>query len=140
MSRESRYQEGIADCDADIIAKVEALTDPALVEEALARSGLSGREFAEDVLLADFSTLWRWTTGVTEIRPLTRRFLMRELIRARHRARHGSLPASSWCAACGRGQRDERPILHVERTSYDVDSIPESSNRKHLTESGDQLG
>lgn len=114
-------------CDQDIIDAVRALPDPEILREAIARSGISGEDFAHNVILCHYSAVWRWMQGEFPIRSMTKRFLVRELIRARHRIRHGTLPEGSWCPACGRGG-DDRPVLHFTRTPYDTDEprqVPE---------------
>ena len=102
---ESRYQNAIAGCEPSVIAAVESLSDPMLIQEAVARSGLGRRTFAEDVLMISRSTLWRHETGEVGLALLRRRFLQREVIRSRQMAKDGTLPKASYCGACGRGGR-----------------------------------
>lgn len=50
-------------------------SNPELIREAVAASGLSARRFAERIMARDERTIRRWVAGDTEIPPVARRWL-----------------------------------------------------------------
>jgi hypothetical protein len=55
------------------------VSDPELVQAAIAASGLSARRFAERVLSRDERTVRHWSSGTNAIPPLARAWLERWL-------------------------------------------------------------
>lgn len=54
------------------------MTDPELLAQAIAASGLSQRRFAVEVLMRDERTVRRWLAGDRPIPAAVRRFLKRD--------------------------------------------------------------
>lgn len=110
-SRLDRYFAAISGVSPETRAEVEGWTDARLATEAVERSGLGFTEFAEDVLFCDQATLYRYRMGQLDLPPLVRQFLRREMILMLERISTGTIPGTARCAACGRGQDDERPLF-----------------------------
>jgi hypothetical protein len=55
------------------------MSDPELIQAAVAASGLSARRFAERILSRDERTVRHWSSGMSPIPPLARAWLERWL-------------------------------------------------------------
>jgi hypothetical protein len=90
-------------CDPEIIAAVEALNDAELTRIGMRLSGLAIKPFAEEVMIVGYWMCWYVLHGKRRWSMRHRKFLQREVIRAKQRAKDGVLPDTVYCGACGRG-------------------------------------
>lgn len=130
--RETRFRESVRDCDPNTRRSVMLLSDQRLLWEGYLRSGLTQDQFFTDVLFLSRAVARKVLHGLRPIGIARRLFLRRELIRARHRAKHGQLPETTWCTACGRGTAPVmagRPqdTLRAVRTMEEAGDLPEGS-------------
>lgn len=139
-SRLERYRAALAGCSASRIEEVEGWSDGQLTSEAVERSGLGFTEFAEDVLFCDQATLYRYRMGQMDLPPLLRAFLRREMILMLERISTGTIPGTARCAACGRGQDDERPLLDVQGAPQRLHEGSQSGQAEVGPQDRDELG